>query len=200
MQELENNKIVQPFSKALWTDSIGKTFKEKTSCGFAYRNNLPMPQVSKGFHSGFAIAVRRDFWNQTSGFYNSPVGGGSLFLMSAIMGLENELEANLNEICPPFLEHYRLWAKSVYAWSEGRFGYIDCKALHLWHGSRKKRRYFERFERLKTFDPNIDISYVGDQGLYDWSPEALSSKPDLIQRVEDYFYSREEDEWFVSSE
>lgn len=102
LQELDKNKAVQPFSKAVWTDSVGQPFKEKTSCGFAFHHNLPNPQISKGFHSGFAIAVHRDFWKRTAGFYNSPVGGGSLFLMSAIMGLENELEANLSKLCPPF--------------------------------------------------------------------------------------------------
>lgn len=78
-------------------------------------------------------------------------------------------------------------------------GYIDCQAVHLWHGSRMKRRYFDRFERLRQYDPNTDILLAGSHGLHDWTPEAVSAKPDLVKGVEDYLYSREEDEWFVSS-
>lgn len=196
--ELEKTKIVQPFSKAIWTDSLLKPFKEKLSCGFGLAKSHEQPHSSKFFHSGFGIAVHRSFFTETPGFYNSPIGGGSLFLISAITGAQNELEANLREISYPFLKHYHCWAELVLKWSDGKLGFVNCEAWHLWHGSRKKRKYIERFEKLKGFDPDFDIESVGPYGLHEWSDRARSGKSDMINSVHNYFDSREEDEWFDS--
>lgn len=198
LQELNNYKIVQPFSKAIWTDSIGQAFKEKMSCGYAYSNKLDNPQISKYFHSGFAIALHRNFWGETSGMFNSPVGGGSLFLMSAIMGLPNELEPSLSKISSEFLNAYLHWAKSIYKWTDTKFSFLDCEAWHLWHGSRQKRKYFDRFERLNGFNPDTDIVEVAS-GLHEWSLSASFEKAKMIETVEEYLNTREEDEWFISS-
>lgn len=186
---------VQPFSKGIWTESKRVPFKEKMSCGFAVQHKLADPQISKNFHSGFAIAVRREFWQKTGGFFNSPIGGGSLFLISALLGLPNELEARLKGVSVEFLDSYYLWAKSVLQWSSGSLGFINAHAYHLWHGSRAKRRYADRFERLRGFDPSTDI-VAGAFGLHEWSEKALASKSAMVASVAEYFFERDEDEVF----
>jgi hypothetical protein len=199
LAELEATPAVQPFSKGFWTDSSRTPFKEKHSSGFAAQHHLPEPHVSKNFHPGFAIALRRDFWTSTGGFFNSPIGGGSLFLISALLGLDNELESSLRQITPHFLEQYFRWAASVCQWSGRRLSFVECDAYHLWHGSRAKRRYAERFQRLNGFDPAEDI-VTDSAGLEQWSPYALLHKKSMIDGVAEYFFERDEDECFASSQ
>ncbi len=188
--------VVQPFSRGVWLDSIGNVFKEKYSCGYAANCGLPTPHLSKEYHCGFAVAVRRDFWAETGGFFNSPVGGGSLFLMSATLGVENELEPILSSAAPAFARQYREWADRVRCWSHQRLGHVDGDAYHLWHGSRAKRRYFDRFELLSGFDPFTDVESK-PSGLHEWSPVARTTKQTMLRRIEDYFKEREEDEHVV---
>jgi len=198
-KELQKTKIVQPFSVARWTDSVGVVFKEKPSCGYGFKNGADNAHISHFYHSGFAVAVHRDFLVETAGFYNSPIGGGSLFFVSAAMGRPCETEPILASIAPSFLAHYREWAEQIKRWTEGSFGVITGEAIHLWHGSRSKRRYMERFQRLSTFDPYLDIIETQPFGLHEWTASALREKTAMIHAVEDYFTSREEDETFISS-
>lgn len=199
LAQLEATPAVQPFSKGFWTDSERTPFKEKQSSGFAALHRLPEPHISKNFHPGFAIALRRDFWAATGGFLNSPIGGGSLFLISALLGLRNELESNLQRIAPRFLEQYFSWSERVCQWSGGRLSFVECGAYHLWHGSRAKRRYAERFQRLNGFDPAEDI-VTDSAGLEQWSSSALLHKQAMIDSVAEYFFERDEDECFTSSQ
>ena len=123
-----------------------------------------------------------------------------MFLMSAIMGLPNELEPSLNTISIPFLKHYLCWSESIQRWTDNRFGFVDCEAWHLWHGTRKKRKYIERFERLTNFNPDDDIVSTGQFGLHEWSEGANLKKMEMINSVQEYFNAREEDEWFDSKQ
>ena len=198
LRKFDTAKIIQPFSKVLWTDSLGRVFKEKLSWGYGFANKIDLPQISHHFSPGLSIAVTRDFWEQTNGMFNSPIGGGSLFLMSAMMGIENELEPVLENISEAFLQDYKRWGKSVYKWADLKFDFIEATGFHLWHGSRKKRKYEERFERLKKFDPRTDIVADDNIGIYEWSESAIRNKKELIKAVDTYFAIREEDEFYDS--
>jgi hypothetical protein len=50
---------------------------------------------------------------------------------------------------------------------------------------------------LRDFDPTTDI-VLDSSGLQDWSATARAQKPHLIADVEEYFATREEDEYFVA--
>lgn len=199
LSALDRDLVVQPFTRAVWTDSERLAFKEKPSCAYGYRTSAPSPQVSHNFHSGFAIAAHRDLWVSTRGFYNCPIGGGSLFFVSGLMGLENELESKLSDVSPALLHHYRRWAAELHSWGRGKFGYTRGDAVHLWHGSRAKRRYRDRFDALRGFVPDADIEEIEPFGLQEWTDSARTMKPDLVAQVDEYFSTREEDESFSSA-
>jgi hypothetical protein len=199
LDALKERLVVQPFTTAVWTDSAQQAFKRKPSCGLGWQNGRPNAHLSSEFHSGFAIAVRREFWEATPGFYNSPIGGGSLFFVAAAVGQECEVEPTLESVSRPFLDHLRQWERATYAWVHGSFGAIEGEAVHLWHGSRAKRQYMERFKRLATFVPDCDIVSTAPYGVHEWSQQAFLEKPQMVQAVKDYFSSREEDEIFVAT-
>jgi len=62
----------------------------------------------------------------------------------------------------------------------------------------KKRKYFDRFEILKDFNPHEDISEIPPFDVHDWSWSAKANKQKMIENVEAYFAFREEDEIFIS--
>ncbi len=199
LKELLTTPVVQPFATAFWTDSASAVFKSKPSCGFGYVGRSPDAHVSHKFHSGFAVAVQRRFFDETAGFYNCPIGGGSLFFMSAIMDRMCELEDPLGSISPRLLAHYRQWANEASSWVRGRFGVVEADAVHLWHGSRQKRRYLDRFQRLRDFDPWTDIESRSPHGVHEWTASALAVKSEMVRAVEEYFLLREEDEVYLSA-
>lgn len=210
LRQLRTHRIVQPFSRAIWTDSLGNAYRKKISSVFAFTNGLDNPESGKIYHPGFAVACDRDFWSATPGFYNGPLGEGASCLMAAIMGRSVSMSPYFAGVSEAFLDSYLTWADVVFKWTDGRLCYTNCDALHLWHGATQQRKYIwhaptshptyiERRKWFKGFNPNEDFHIDPHSGLITWSPSALSEKRDLIAEIEKYFSNRSEDVWFDSS-
>lgn len=191
--------VVHPFATARWTDSSRRLYRESISCGYRSASGYPGPSQEMQCASGLAIAVRRDFWTETAGFYNCPIGGGSVLMTSAAAGLPNRLEKTMRRVSMPLWEDFDRWAASVRSWCRGKLGFIDGNATHLWHGSRAKRQYWSRFDRIAGFDPRTDVTHVGRFGLLEWSPSAFVEKSAMIRNVAEYFGTRDEDELYHAS-
>ena len=88
-------------------------------------------------------------------------------------------------------EHYSSWAKPFDETVRGRVGHVEGRLFHLWHGSIENRRYGKCHHELKDlgFDPFTDIAKT-EQDTWRWS----SDKPELHAHVQEYFFSRKEDE------
>jgi hypothetical protein len=69
----------------------------------------------------------------------------------------------------------------------GSIGYVPATATHLFHGTRKNRRYMERTGMLVDFDPDRDMR-LAENGL----PELIN--PTIASAIRDYLAGRDEDE------
>jgi len=87
-------------------------------------------------------------------------------------------------------QHYRLWSDPFFKSVQGRVGYVEGRAFHLWHGELRDRRYHERHEGLGryNFDPFADVA-LDAGGPWRWN----SDKPAMHNYVRDYFAQRDED-------
>ncbi len=70
------------------------------------------------------------------------------------------------------------------------------EVVHLYHGTRQKRQYVERYRIFHdhAYDPVRDVEIDPETGLLQWSAAARERKPDLVRRVAEYFARRREDE------
>jgi len=209
LAELEEHRLVHPFSDAAWLDSTGRVFRRKTSAVTAFLAGVDAPESGRTYHVGFGVALWRSFWSDTAGLYNGPLGEGASALMAAAMNRTAALAPYFGGISPEFLDHYRRWAEQISSWTRGKLSYIDAEARHFWHGHSAKRKYVwhnpigdAHFEDRQTwfagFDPAGDMT-LDAQGLLDWTPAALASKPTMVSGIERYFAERDEDEWYDSA-
>tara|TARA_B100000676_G_C17893915_1_gene740786 strand:+ start:584 stop:805 length:222 start_codon:yes stop_codon:yes gene_type:complete len=70
----------------------------------------------------------------------------------------------------------------------GQIGLVHSTIRSLFHGTRKNRRYTERYELIRDIDPNMDVRLHPD-GCWEWA----SDKPELHAAVRSYFIDRQED-------
>jgi hypothetical protein len=90
--------------------------------------------------------------------------------------------------------HYQEWAAAS---GIGRsMSYVPGDAVHLYHGTRQRRQYVERYQILHDhdYDPATDVEIDPETGLLQWSTAGHERKPEMIRRVAEYFQQRREDE------
>jgi hypothetical protein len=208
---LQTHKVVQPFSHAIWNDSLGRAYRNKVSCLYAAAHDLEHPESGKLYHPGFALASHRAFWDETDGLYNGLFGEGASCFMAGLLGQWKSLEPYFGGLSDQNLSHYVRWAKSIYTWAGGSVCYLEGEAHHFWHGSTKERKYvwnsslenpvyLERRRCCQGFDPVSDFHIDENTGLITWSPSAIANKPGMVSHVESYFTMRGEDDWYDSSQ
>lgn len=209
LAELESHRLVHPFRDAAWLDSTGRIFRRKRSAVAAFLGGLDSPESGRTYHVGFGVALWRSFWSETAGLYNGPLGEGASSLMAAAMNRATALDPYFGGISLELLDHYKRWARQVSDWVDGNLSCIDGEATHFWHGHSAKRKYVwhnpignshyeDRQAWFTGFDPVQDMM-SNAQGLLDWTPAALATKPGMVSGIERYFAGRDEDEWYDSS-
>jgi hypothetical protein len=73
-----------------------------------------------------------------------------------------------------------------------RLGYVPTLIRHHFHGSKKNRRYTDRWKILvdHRYDPFLHLKN-DERGVLIPSPQC---PPVMIQQIKDYFYQRNDDE------
>lgn len=92
------------------------------------------------------------------------------------------------------------YLKAIRAWQErakvlnGNIGYVDCHAIHFWHGPMASRGYMTRPQILinNLYDPETDIRY-DENGVI----QLNDNKPKFRDEIRLYFKSRNEDQLAV---
>jgi len=182
---LDKFKVVQPFSVAVWGDEDGKEIQKSNSCA-ALRQN----EYLDG-HPGFAVAARRELWTEQLGLFHLGVcGHGDTISMCGFLGLKMKefqlagvggtLDADINT---------QEWARVTAIYTRKKVGLVEGTVFHEWHGSRKNRRYCERNDDLKHFNPLEHIE-THEDGYLLWSRNTPAR---MMVSVEQYFIGRKED-------
>jgi hypothetical protein len=183
-RQLERHCLVQPFEEVRQRGWISINFP------WGCRHAKPGQPTA----SGFGWAGRKELL-LTHGFYDAAILGGGDKLMSSAMigrvprqGLDQPRTLPLTD---RHMDHYMSWQEPFYREVQGNLGYVTGSALHLDHGTRENRNYWDRYIWLadNQFDPHSDI-IVGQDLCWHWN----SPKPELHAVVHRYFQLRREDE------
>ena len=140
------------------------------------------------YHPGYVWACTRYFWNLMGGLVDYAILGSADHHMA--LAFIGQVQKSYHQgVC----QNYKLLLKNF----EDRvkcqwynLGYVNGTILHEWHGSKKLRRYKERWSILvdNNFDPLSDIK-KDCQGLY----QLAKCKPMLKFAIQRYFCERNED-------
>jgi len=78
-----------------------------------------------------------------------------------------------------------------------KLGYVPGIVRHYFHGSKKNRKYSDRWQILvrHQYDPNLHIK-MGTDGLL--APTA-DCPQEMLEEISQYFAERNEDEYFAGS-
>jgi hypothetical protein len=139
---------------------------------------------------GFAWAARTELVAHHRLYDACIVGGGDYMIAHALYGWYESACIKRN-LCAAHFEHYRAWAKALYARINGRVGFVPGHIWHRWHGPVQNRRYSERHRVLASFsfDPARHLR-PNRSGCWEW----ISAPDELREWAERYFAERREDE------
>ena len=189
---LDTKDIIQPYLKACWLQPDNRRINSwKYSYGYAITNNIKINHMNlHRYHPGFAWAFRRETFRKLGGFYpNAIIGNGDMlfaynFFKDEIpeFWIKETLKTLITiEAWPAYHENFKLVAPKL--------GYIDVRALHLFHGLSSNRQYKTRYLRFANIFTNNWDSYIklNADGLTEFKD------PELRGKLLDYFKDRNED-------
>jgi hypothetical protein len=218
IHQLQHYDFVQPFST--YTDLSGETYgtghlpiRNNTGFAFTYIQNgyrLPAgfgnggwrtPPGSDHYYGAIAgprgvgatggmWAFRRSAFDAVGGLLDKCIlGHGDWFMTFGLVG-EEAPDMHIDG----YTEDYR---RAIIAWQNNaaklkkNIGYVDCHAIHHFHGSKTKRAYSSRDQILvrNKFAPTTDLR-PDYQGIY----QLTGDKPGLRDDIRRYFLSRTEDD------
>jgi hypothetical protein len=174
---------VQLFSKL---DYLDKTLSriQRSKAG-AVANRMTK---GKGGQPGGAWIAKRELLDRIGGLpERCIVGAGDQAFFHAMMGDQDP--KYLTRLPTSLASQLRSWIQSV---GNVAVDYLDCRAVHIWHGADVNRQHRTRQQILTHhgFDPDADL-LVDAKGLLSWSDNA---RPELIAAVKSYFKNRREDD------
>jgi hypothetical protein len=153
--------------------------------------NVPWsdPQQGSPCCYGHAWAFRRQVVAR-GGFYDRcVVGGGDRAMCFASCGLFREIAESMH-MSTRSQEHFFQWANPWHEAIQGRWGCVEGRLFHLWHGELIHRKYRQRYRDFAVFEfnPEQDIA-LDEHGCWRFH----SDKPAMHAYLADYFASRQED-------
>jgi hypothetical protein len=167
------------------------------SAGFQYSKNNNNYNICKGvnyWHPGYAWAMTRKAYEKIGGLYEvSILGSGDNIMMLSI--INNGIKSLNEQSSDGFKKSVGDFQKKM---STLRFGYVPGVIRHFFHGSKKNRKYSERWKILidHQFDPNLHLS-KDEKGLL--VPSEKCPK-ELLDDILLYFKERNEDEGYYFSD
>jgi hypothetical protein len=181
--------IVQLFSHCADMNNEGQSMNVFNSAGYQNTKCLPFSsKIPNLWHPGFAWAITRKAYEKIGGLYEDAIlGSGDNIMMLSLIG------KGINSINPESTEEY---IDSILEFQEKikllRFGYVPGLIRHYFHGSKKNRKYQDRWQILIKYNYNPVTFIKKDKtGIIiptDKFPELLKSD------IYNYFLERNEDE------
>jgi len=184
-----SHDIVQLFSHAADMNSSKLSMNVFNSAGFQHTKNKK--HISNGInysHPGYAWAITRKAYEKIGGLYETSILGSGDHIMTLCL-LKNGLKA-INENCS---EDYKTdvlnFQKNMQTL---RFGYVPGVIRHYYHGSKKNRKYQERWKILvdHQYSPFKDLTRDKNGILVPTENFSEEFKSKIYQ----YFFERNEDD------
>ena len=180
--------IIQLFSHCVDMNETGETMKIFNSFGYQYIKGVKYTNnLNNYWHPGYAWAMTRKAYEKLGGLYDKGVLGSGDFLMALSYIDKCDIALNYN-----YHEGYK---NSILEFqkksSKLRIGYVPGVIRHYYHGTKKNRKYVERWQILirHQFSPYTDITYDEKGIIIPTSTFSEEFKKDIMQ----YFRDRKED-------
>jgi len=183
--------IIQLFSTCFDLDennipmNIWESFGYKYCHGETFTNNKDINY----WHPGYAWACNRSFYDKINFIYDKGILGSGDYVLT--QGIFNNV-AYSNKHLEKYHNNIKDYIKELNY--DIKVGYVPTTIRHYFHGSKANRKYIERKYILfkYNYDPNIHIEYDINGVL---QPTEEMSK-DFIKDIEEYFYQRNDDEYY----
>jgi len=186
--------IVQLFSHSIDMDLNEDAMSIFSSFTFQYSKNRKYYKNNNSinyWHPGYAWACNRKTYDKMGGLFEySILGSGDHNMALSIIGNANKsLNKDVNN---DYLNELLNFEKKI---SNIRLGYIPGIIRHYYHGSKKNRKYQERWQILvdNQYSPLRDIT-KDENGLL--IPTEKCPKK-LLDDIYNYFLERNEDEGLI---
>lgn len=181
--------IVHMHSHCLDLDSQNDPMSIFSSFGYQYSQNR---QYSKGgihfWHPGFNVAMTKSAYYQLNGLYDLSIlgSGDHNFMFSLIQNGIKSVNKYTSDGYKKSITEYEQNFKDL------KFGVINGVIRHYFHGSKKNRKYMERWEILvkHQYDPYTMIT-KDSNGLV---KPTENCPQELLHDIYNYFKERNEDE------
>ena len=180
--------IVQLFSHAVDMDENKLTMNVFNSWGYQYAKEKPYCGKGPNFwHPGFAWACTRKAYERMGGIYEKAILGSGDNIMAFCL-IKNGLKAVNPASHPDYLQSVLDFQERV---KNLRLGYVPGVIRHHYHGSKKDRKYSERWQILIShqYDATSHIRWESNGLLVPSS----SCPPGLLADILGYFRERNED-------
>jgi len=191
-QKLDTTDIIQPFSQACWLTPDNTKIRSKKpsyAVGLVQKRLGPRRAIHM-FHPGFAWAFKREVFRKIGGFFDHAIigNGDMLFVFNFFKDEVPSFwvdEVLRTRFILDTWPSYHAKFKEV----NPTIGFLNNKALHLFHGVRQNRQYTTRYKSVShllkgTWDEEV---IVNKDGLFEFKNQEVS------KGVLEYFKRRNED-------
>lgn len=183
--------IVQLFSQCIDMNQHEEAMSIFTSFGYQYVKELQYSkQLVRFWHPGFAWACTRKAYEKMGGLYEKAIlgSGDNVMALSLIKkGLKGINELSTDDYKQSVLE-FQERVKNL------RLGYVPGVIRHYFHGSKKYRKYGERWQILLRHNFSPSLHLMNNQ--YGVLEPTKDCPIKLLDEIMDYFKQRNEDECY----
>ena len=178
---------IQLFSLCLDMDRDENTMSFFHSFGYQYDKGKQYCAYGVNYwHPGFAWAMTRECYQKIGIFTMGILGSGDYHMAHALIGVSNTIHEDPSEGFRKKLEELEKNSRNV------RLGYCPGVIRHFFHGSKKNRKYMERWQILVKYeyDPFLHMTHDNNGVIV----PSITCPPGLLQDIMLYFCERNEDE------
>lgn len=181
--------IVQIYSHCVDMNNNEITMKVFNSAGYQYCKNKPyLCNGPNHWHPGYGWAITRKAYEKMGGLYDKGIlgSGDNIMLLSMLKNGDKAVNEDSTDDYKQSVLEFQERVKHF------RFGYVPGVIRHYYHGSKKNRRYHDRWVILveHKYSPVTDISYDETGVIVPTDKFNETMKREIME----YFQERNEDE------
>jgi hypothetical protein len=190
LEVLESKVALQPFQHVnfLGPDDIKSIFDKPMESFSGWYNRMNKVQVPSGIGTGGAWLIRAETYRAIGGLCDWFIVGGGDYYHAHAMIRRPCSDGILEERAKAAV---RARADVIHSIVQNKVGVIPGTLKHHFHGTFENRQYGTRalkYLGMKEYNPQKDLRYIN--GVLHFT----DNNPLLHAAVEDYFFSRKEDE------
>lgn len=187
--QLQHHSVIQLFSDCVDLGPNHEIIQSHKGFCFMYHENRRVTRRYEFAHPGFAWAATREAMENLGGLIEAPLGAADHHMALALVGKAKfSLPGGIH---PNYSKMVMNWQDRAEQYIKRNIGFVPGLIYHHWHGSKKNRKYVERWDILtkNNFDPEIHLtrSWTGLLELSDKAPIVIRDD------IRAYFRQRQED-------